>query len=83
LDADIPASMKNDVYKTGIVATAKDILCCKCSCKCGSDGKERIVCVHNLPLLFLLTLLLFEDLAEHMLLEFAACMDSNIWDKTV
>ena len=83
LNAAIPASMKKKVYQTGIVVTAKDIICCKCSCQCGSDGDQRVVCVHNLPLLFLLTLLLFEDLAEHMLLELAACMGADIWDKSV
>jgi len=33
-------------------------------------------------LLFLLSLLLFEDLAEHILLELAACLNADIWDKT-
>lgn len=83
LNADIPASMKKKVYQTGTVATAKDILCCKCTCQCGSQHDQRIVCVHNFPLLFLLTLLLFEHLAEHMLLELAACMSAGIWDKSV
>ena len=32
LNAAIPASMKKQVYQTGTVATAKDILCCKCTC---------------------------------------------------
>lgn len=83
LNASIPASMKKKIYKTGIVATAKEILCCICNCQCGSQALERIVCVHNFPLLFLLTLLLFEDLAEHMLLELAACLSADIWDKSV
>ena len=38
------------------------------------------MCVHDLPLLFLLTLFLFEHLAEHMLLEFAACLNGEIWE---
>ena len=83
LNAAIPASMKKQVYECGVVATAKDILCCQCGCQCGSKGKEKQVCVHILPLLFLLTILLFEDLAEHMLLELAACMSSDIWDKSI
>ena len=83
LNAAIPASMNKKVYECGVVATANDILCCQCSCQCGSKGKEKQVCVHILPLLFLLTILLFEDLAEHMLLELAACMSSDIWDQTV
>ena len=83
LNAAIPASMKKQVYECGVVATAQDILCCQCGCQCGSKGTEKQVCVHILPLLFLLTILLFEDLAEHMLLELAACMSSDIWDKSV
>lgn len=83
LNADIPASMKKKVYQTGTVATAKDILCCKCTCQCGSQNDQRIVCVHNFPLLFLLTLLLFEALAENILLELAACLSAGVWDKSV
>lgn len=83
LNANIPASMEKKVYQTGIAVTSTDILCCKCTCQCGSQGKERIVCVHNLPLLMLLTLLLFEALAEHILLELAACMSAEFWDKSV
>lgn len=41
--------------------------------QCGSQKEQRVVCVHNFPLLFLLTLLLFDGLAEHMLLQLAAC----------
>ena len=45
--------------------------------------KQRLLCVHILPLLFLLSLLMFEDLAEHMLLELAACMNADIWDQSI
>ena len=31
----------------------------------------------------LLTLLLFDGLAEHMLLELAACMNAEFWDKSM
>jgi len=82
IHSSIPASMKKNIYNAGVVATADAILCCKCTCQCGSQNKERILCVHILPLLFLLSLLLFEDLAEHMLLELAACLNADIWDKT-
>lgn len=80
LNASIPASMKKNVYETGIVATAKDLLCCKCTCQCGSQNDQRIVCVHVLAVLYLLTLLLFEDLAEHLLLELSACLSGDIWE---
>ena len=76
----MPASMKSKTYTPSIVATSNDVLCCKCTCQCGSQKGERVLCVHILPLLFLLTLFLFEHLAEHMLLEFAACLNAEIWE---
>ena len=39
--------------------------------------------MHILPLLFLLSFLIFEDLVEHMLLELAACMNAVIWEQSV
>eukprot|EP00956_Cyclotella_meneghiniana_P040674 scaffold202164_cov66-Cyclotella_meneghiniana.AAC.2 len=76
----MPASMKKNIYESGIVATTNDVLSCKCTCQCGSQNEQRIVCVHNLAVLYLLTLLLFEDLAEHLLLEFAACLSADLWE---
>ena len=81
LSSSIPASMKNSVYCSEIAVTPTKILCCKCSCHCGSQGNERVICVHNLPLLFLLTLLLFDGLAENMLCDFAACLSGTYWDE--
>lgn len=74
---------KNTVYNSGIVFTATKVLCCKCNCQCGSQGEDRVVCVHNFPLIFLLLLLLMDALAESMLMEYAACMRSDIWDQTI
>ena len=74
----MPASMKKMTYYPSIAATSNDILCCKCTCICGSQEDQQVVCVHNIPLLFLLTLLLFDHLAEHMLLELAACFNGDI-----
>lgn len=83
LSALVPASMKNCSYKSEIVFTPTKILCCKCTCPCGSQNQERTLCVHNLPLVYSLTLLMFRDLADHILREFAACMHSNIWNNGV
>ena len=81
IHSDVPASMKKEVvYKSGIAFTENDVLCCKCTCHCGSQDKERIVCVHNFPLVFLLMLLLMDALAESILMELAACLRSNISD---
>ena len=81
LSSSIPASMKNSVYCSEIAVTPTKLLCCKCSCHCGGQGKERILCVHNLPLLFLLTSLLFDGLAENMLCDLAACLRGTTWDE--
>ena len=72
LCSNIPASMKKKVYETEIVATAKNLLCCKCACPCGSQEEQRIICVHTLVVLYLLTILMMEDLAEHLLIALAA-----------
>ena len=81
LTSDVPASMKSDIYRTEIVATPTKILCCRCTCQCGSQGNERILCVHNLPLLLKLSVFIGECLGEHFLLEFTACWSSAAWEK--
>ena len=68
----VPASMRKETYETEIVATAKNILCCKCTCQCGAEGTERVVDVHTMVPLYLLSILLMEDLAEHLLISLAA-----------
>ena len=83
LSSSIPASMKSSVYSSEIAVTPTKLLCCKCSCHCGGQGNERVVCVHNLPLLFLLTSFLFDALAENLLCDFAACMRSTTWDEDI
>ena len=68
----VPASMKDKTYNTYAAFTAKDLVSCKCSCHCGASGDEAVVCVHILPLIFQLTLLLMEGLSENILLELCA-----------
>ena len=80
LRACVPASMKNCSYQSEIVITPTKVLCCKCTCQCGSQNKERTLCIHNLPLLYSLTLLLFRDLADLIIREFAACMRCKLWE---
>lgn len=78
----VPASMKSEIYQTEIVATPTKILCCRCTCQCGSQDNERIVCVHSLPLLLKLSVFIGECLGEHFLLELTACWNSAAWEKT-
>ncbi|KAL9186550.1 hypothetical protein ACHAXT_005788 [Thalassiosira profunda] len=72
LGFDVPASMRKNIYRTEVVATANKLLGCKCTCQCGSQDEERIVCVHTLVVLYLLSILLMEDLAESMLIALAS-----------
>ena len=48
LRSDVPASMRKKTYQSEVIATAKSLLCCKCTCQCGSHGEQRIVCVHDI-----------------------------------
>ena len=80
LDAFIPASMRQKFYQTGIVVTTLDLLCCMCTCPCGSQTIQRIVCVHTMAGLYQLCLLLFAGLAESIVVEFAACLNADFWD---
>jgi hypothetical protein len=79
----IPVSMKNSVYCSEIAVTPTKLLCCKCLCHCGGQGNEQILCVYKLPLLFLLTSLLFGALTENMLCDLAACLRATTWDEEV
>lgn len=78
----VPASMRKNIYDTELVLTAKKLLCCKCTCQCGSQGLERIVCVHTLVLAYLLSMLLIEDLAEHILIALAARINGSFETET-
>lgn len=78
IQSKIPASMRKNTYDTDVVATTNNLLCCKCSCQCGSKGDERIACVHTLVRLYMLSLLLHEHLAENILCELAARLVDSI-----
>ena len=67
----IKASMKKDLYDVKLTFTSNDILACSCSCKAGSAKEEKILCVHILPVLLQLSLLLYDGMAEHLLCEIA------------
>ena len=60
------------MYSPEVAITNDSLLYCACSCECGGRGDERAVCVHVLPLLYKISLLLVDGLAEHILLELNA-----------
>jgi hypothetical protein len=83
--AQVPASMKSSVYSAAVVHTTQDILSAECGCKSGSKGDDKVVCVHILPIMNKLTHLMYEGLAEHILIELSssyACLREN-WTNDV
>ena len=64
------ASMKGETFYASTVAvTRQSLAATSCTCKAGSHGLQRSVCVHNLPLILQLVLLLVDGLANHILVE--------------
>ena len=61
--------MRANIYNTQVAFSADDLIACQCSCRCGAEKQERILCVHPLALVMDLFLLLFEGLAQNILLE--------------
>ena len=75
----VPASMRESVYETHVaVAGGRQLVACSCTCETGgSNTEERVACVHVLPILLLFSFFLAEGLAEHILLELTALINSN------
>ena len=78
IQSKIPAPMRKKTYDTDFVATTTNLMCCKCSCQCGSKGNECIACVHALVRLHMVSLLLHEHLAENILCKLAARLVDSI-----
>jgi hypothetical protein len=68
----VRASMRSEVHDVKVCFTKSTIVACECTCKCGSQGNEEILCTHVLPCLYQITLFIFDGLAEHVLIEFAS-----------
>jgi hypothetical protein len=68
--------MKAQVYDTTIAITVNNMLATKCRCKSGSKDGDRVVCIHNLPVAYKVTELLYDGLAEHILLELTSYIAS-------
>jgi hypothetical protein len=74
----VRASMKNEVYDVTVAFTKGTIIACRCTCKCGSQDTERILCILHvvLPVLYQVTLFIFYGLGEHVLVELATYISS-------
>jgi hypothetical protein len=67
----VKASMKDQLYEVSVCFTEKTIISCQCSCKIGAMELERVMCVHVLPVIYQMTLMLFDGLADSCLIELA------------
>ena len=67
-----------DQYETMIAFTSKEIIATKCQCCAGGECNERVVCVHNYPVLYQLVMLLDDGLLEHLLVELCSKWNTNI-----
>jgi hypothetical protein len=63
--------MKQDSFNVCVCFSTNKVVLCSCTCKVGAQLKQKIICVHVLPVLYQMTLLLFNGLAEHVLVEVA------------
>lgn len=69
LNNKITASMKDVEYEVSTTFTKNDLLATKYGCHADSHDKERVLCVHTLPLIYQLIMFLDDGLAEHILVE--------------
>jgi SWIM zinc finger len=69
LQHQVKASMKNDAYQVQLAFSTSDLIACRCTCRAGSMGTEKIVCVHILPVLFQIGQLMFQGMSEQILIE--------------
>lgn len=65
------ASMKKNIYDCTVCFTRNKLVACSCNCKVGSNGSERVLCVHILPVIYQYSLLLYDGLSDHILCELA------------
>jgi hypothetical protein len=72
----VRSSMKQDEYKVSVCFSEETIVSCSCDCRVGSIGTGRVLCVHVLPVIYQMTLLLFDGLADNLLITIA-----NNWDR--
>ena len=74
LNNKISASMKDNMYNATVAFSNSSIIAASCDCVAGGgcNANERVVCVHILPLIYQLTLLLDDGLAEHLLIELSS-----------
>ena len=71
----------NTMYASTVALTKDDLVATSCTCKAGSHGLEQGVCVHSLPLILQLILLLVDGLANHILVELCQHWSTHLESK--
>ena len=74
----IKASMKTTIYNVRLALTKDTLIACECDCKAGLFGKESIVCVHMLPVLYQFSQFIFRGMNEHMLVEISNYLKNQV-----
>ena len=46
----VPASMRDKIYDVEACVTKDELIACRCNCQSGGQGKEKVACVHVLPI---------------------------------
>ena len=70
----VSASMaKREKYYSSVAITRKCLVATRCKqCRIGNKKDDgRIVCIHNLPLVFDVSLIFYDGFSQHLLIELA------------
>jgi hypothetical protein len=67
----VKALMRSEVYDVSVGFDDERIICCGCKCKAGGENKEKIICVHVLPVIYQISLLCYDGLADNIVVEIA------------
>ena len=84
LENHVPASMRNNIYHSQCAIDEDGVLVsCKCNCQSGAEGIERVTCVHILPFAYQFSIFMVAYLAENILLELSALVNSNMIEESL
>jgi len=75
------ASMKTCLYETKIVFTSDALLAHLCSCQSGLEDLNQHACVHSFTKVYQLTLLLYDGLAENLLVKLLVTIRNLVLSK--
>lgn len=73
--------MKDNIYNVVVAVTEDEVVSCNCDCQAGSQGENRGLCVHILPVLLLFSIMLISDLAQNILVELCHRWDEHLEKK--